>query len=253
MKKIGLSIVALLCAVSLWAMPAYRGWQTKTQPDGTTIEVRQMGDEFYHYWETRDGQMVAEQPDGTFVRSQEPKPTSDQIKARRNASPLKQAGPRKERSLNKAPRGLLILVQFSDVSFNAANDQAAFNDMMNKAGYNYNGATGSAADYFKTQSNNAYEPVFDVVGPVTLPHNRAYYGEQGVINGYQANDMYMADFVTDATTAAEEAGCDFSLYDADNDYDVDFVYFIYAGQGQAAGGSSETIWPHNWNLVSALY
>ena len=254
MKKILWSIVALIATASLWAVPAYRGWQTKTQPDGSTIEVRQVGDEFYHYWESKDGQLVLEQEDGTFVVSNEPKPTSAQIKAKRNASSLKSSKPRKAiGKLNKAPRGLLILVQFSNVSFNSGNDNTAFTDMLNKTGYDYNGATGSAVDYFKAQSNNDYKPVFDVVGPVTLSNTRKYYGEQGKINGYQENDMYIADFVIDAVTAAEAAGCDFSQYDADKDGYVDIVYFIYAGKGQAGGGTTETIWPHNWELISALY
>lgn len=254
MKKLLLSIVALVAAVTIWAVPAYRGWQTKTQPDGSTIEVRQVGDEFYHYWESMDGQLVLEQEDGTFVVSNEPKPTSAQIKAKRNASSLKSSKPRKAiGKLNKAPRGLLILVQFSNVSFNSGNDNTAFTDMLNKTGYDYNGATGSAVDYFKAQSNNDYKPVFDVVGPVTLSNTRKYYGEQGKINGYQENDMYIADFVIDAVTAAEAAGCDFSQYDADKDGYVDIVYFIYAGKGQAGGGTTETIWPHNWELISALY
>ena len=42
-------------------------------------------------------------------------------------------------------------------------------------------------------------------------------------------------------------------YDSNNDGKVDFVYLIYAGKGQADGGSSETIWPHNWSIESARY
>lgn len=50
-----LSLLVLFVAATAKAVPAYPGWQTKTQPDGTTIEVRLVGDEYYHYWETRDG------------------------------------------------------------------------------------------------------------------------------------------------------------------------------------------------------
>ena len=247
-------VVCGVMAVSMFAVPAYRGWQTKTLPDGSQITVRQMGDEFFHYWETEDGKQAFEQADGTFVVTGEAVPTKAQARAKRAASTLQSSKPRKaigERNL--APRGLLVLVQFSDVTFKSANNNAAFNDMLNKAGYNYNGATGSAVDYFHAQSNNAYNPTFDVVGPVTLSHNLKYYGEQGTINGYKENDMYIADFVIDAVTAAESAGCDFSKYDSNDDGYVDIVYFIYAGKGQASGGGTETIWPHNWELISAIY
>ena len=252
-------LLTALCALiltigSLWAVPAYRGWQERTLADGTTITLRQIGDEFYHYWETQDGKIALEQEDGTFVVTDQPRPTGEQIAARRKASNMYQSQPRKaigERNL--APKGLVILVQFKNISFNASNNATAFNNMLNQVGYSYGGATGSAVDYFTAQSNGTYVPAFDVFGPVTLPENRVYYGEQGTINGSEENDMYIADFVIDAVKAADEAGCDFSQYDSDGDGYVDIVYFFYAGKGQAAGGTSETIWPHNWELNSALY
>ena len=254
MKRIGLSIVALVSAVCLWAVPAYRGWQTKAQPNGTEITVRQIGDEFFHYWETEDGQIAEEQADGTFVITGERVPSTEQAVAKRQAAKAMHSTPHKAiGQLNLAPRGLLVLVQFSNVSFAAGNDSTAFSNMLNQPGYNYNGATGSAIDYFKAQSNNQYSPVFDVVGPVTLPNTRVYYGEEGTIGGYKQDDMYIADFVIDAVAAADAMGCDFSQYDNDHNGYVDFVYFIFAGKSQASGGTSETIWPHNWELNSALY
>lgn len=252
-------LLSVLCALMIatsasWAVPAYRGWQTRTQPDGTTITVRQVGDEFYHYWETEDGKVAVEQPDGTFVVNDEQHPTDAQFKALRKASNMYKSRPRRaigER--NFAPKGLVILVQFANVSFKSANNATAFDNMLNQEGYSYGGATGSAVDYFRAQSNGQYVPAFDVFGPVTLPNNLVYYGEQGTINGSKENDMYIADFVIDAVKAADAAGCDFSKYDSDSDGYVDIVYFFYAGKGQAAGGTSETIWPHNWELASALY
>lgn len=252
-------LLSVLCALMIatsasWAVPAYRGWQTRTQPDGTTITIRQVGDEFYHYWETEDGKIAAEQPDGTFIVTDTDLPTAEQFKALRKASNMYKSRPRRaigER--NFAPKGLVILVQFANVSFKSANNATAFDNMLNQEGYSYGGATGSAVDYFKAQSNGQYVPVFDVFGPVTLPNNLVYYGEEGTINGSLENDMYIADFVIDAVKAADAAGCDFSKYDSDSDGYVDIVYFFYAGKGQAAGGSSETIWPHNWELKSALY
>ena len=42
--------IVVLCGFVLAAnaVPARRGWQTRTQADGTTIEIQQVGDEFYH-------------------------------------------------------------------------------------------------------------------------------------------------------------------------------------------------------------
>lgn len=249
-------ILITTLAVSAWAVPAYRGWQERTLSDGTPVTVRQIGDEFYHFWETQDGKLALEQEDGTFVISEEGRPTGEQIASRRKMARMFPSKSRKAiGDLNLAPRGLVILVQFSGAgeSFQSGNDKTAMTNMLNQEGYNYDGATGSAVDYFKAQSNNTYAPIFDVVGPVTLDNNLKYYGEQGSIGGYDQNDMYIADFVIDAVTKADAAGCDFSKYDGDNDGYVDIVYFIYAGKGQADGGSTNTIWPHNWELASALW
>jgi M6 family metalloprotease-like protein len=93
--------------------------------------------------------------------------------------------------------------------------------------------------------------VFDVIGPVTLPHESAYYGTDKP--NASGDDQYIADFVVDACKAADSLGVDFTQYDNDEDGIVDFVYIVYAGVGQADGGASTTIWPHNWDLISALY
>lgn len=164
---------------------------------------------------------------------------------RQNLSPRAQS----VGQINLAPRGLLILAQFTDMTFEAGNTQADFDSLANAVHYTYNKALGSARAYFREQSLGQYEPVFDVVGPVNLPHTYAYYGTNDA-SGY---DRYTADFVMDAVAAADSAGVDFSQYDNDEDGVIDFVYIIYAGMGEADGGASTTIWPHNWDLMSNFY
>lgn len=154
-------------------------------------------------------------------------------------------------SINLAPRGLLILANFSDTTFAAVNTQQAFDSLANGMDYSYNGATGSCKAYFTEQSNGQYSPCFDVIGPVKLPHTSAYYGTD--IENEEGNDRYVVDFVVDACKEADKLGVDFTQYDNDGDGVVDFVYIIYAGFGQADGGAESTIWPHNWDLLSALY
>lgn len=264
MKKVLLSIVALLCATGLWANPADPEWQTKTLEDGTTIEVRQIGDEFYHYWETRDGKLALQQPNGKFIRSEQTVPTAAERLAQR--AQAKQdwndqvgtcAAPKGLSSPNLAPKGIVILVNFSDTVMGEDSDQAFFDNLCNATNCTANVYNGkyypSAAQYFADQSNDAYRPQFDVFGPVDLPHGVKYYGEEGERGGNTISDLYMADFVIDAVLAAADQGCDFSNYDSDDDGYVDFVYFIFAGQGQSAGGGTETIWPHHWYLNAALY
>lgn len=250
MKRIFLSVVTLLIAVSTFAVPARPGWQTKTQPDGTTIEVRLVGDEFHHYWQDRNGNVVKCDSLG-YWRVVESQPTPATIKARRQASRMLQSRPNKAAgSVNLAPRGLVILVNFSDSKFANANNQAAMNELMNSDNYAYDGATGSVRQFFSDQSDGQYTPEFDVIGPVTLEHNVAYYGK----NDTYGNDVLPGDMVVEACRIANaNYGVDFTQYDNDGDGEVDFVYLIYAGKGEADGGADNTIWPHNWNLESASY
>ena len=250
MKKLTLSLTILLLTLSTFAVPAYRGWQTKTQPDGTTIQVRLIGDEFHHYWQDQAGNVVKCDSLG-YWRVVESQPTPATIKARRQASAMLQSRPKKAvGSVDLAPRGLVILVNFKDVSFNAANTQSAMNDLMNADSYTYNGATGSVRKYFSDQSEGQYTPQFDVVGPVTLPNNMAHYGG----NDAYGDDKLPGDMVVEACSIANaQHAVDFTQYDHDKDGYVDFVYLIYAGKGEADGGADETIWPHNWSLDGARY
>ena len=250
MKKLLLSLTLLLLTLSTFAVPAYRGWQTKSQPDGTTIQVRLIGDEFYHYWQDQAGNVVKCDSLG-YWRVVESQPTPATIKARRQASAMLQSRPKKAvGSVNLAPRGLVILVNFKDVSFNAANTQSAMNDLMNSDSYTDNGATGSVRKYFSDQSEGQYTPQFDVVGPVTLPNNMAHYGG----NDAYGDDKLPGDMVVEACSIANaNHNVDFTQYDNNRDGYVDFVYIIYAGKGEADGGADETIWPHNWSISGAYY
>lgn len=156
---------------------------------------------------------------------------------------------RRTPNINLAPKGLLILVNYTDITFDENNTHMAFDSLANGDNYTYNGATGSCKSYFRAQSNGQYVPTFDVVGPVNLPQKSAYYAKNDAVG----NDQYVVDFVVDACKGADELGVDFSQYDNDNNGVVDFIYIIYAGYAESEGAPESTMWPHNWDLVSALY
>lgn len=139
---------------------------------------------------------------------------------------------------------LVLLVQFSDTSFSLDKD---FHDrLLNEEGYSENGATGSAKDYYFAQSMGVFNPHFDVVGPITLSHNVSYYGNDDALYGTDPNAGIMIEEA--CNIAHSDFGVDFSQYDGDDDGNVDMVYVIYAGYGQHAGGGSNTIWPHKYQL-----
>lgn len=247
MNKTLLSLLLLCIGLSLYAVPAYRGWQTKTQPDGTTVQVRLNGDETYHFYTDMHNNIVRPDSNGYWqVIAQHP--SAETIRARRMAS--HRTNPRRVGRINLAPRGLFILVNFSDTHYQPGNTQAQMDSMMNAVNYTYDKAVGSARRYFTDQSAGHYTPVFDVVGPVTLSKHAAYYGA----NDEDGNDLYPGDMVVEACRLAKtQYNIDFTRYDNDHDGEIDFVYIIYAGKGEADGGAETTIWPHNWNLSAARY
>ena len=140
--------------------------------------------------------------------------------------------------------GLVLLVEFSDEKFGPVGTKEAFDEMMNKEGYDYMGAIGSARDYFIAQSGGKFQPTFDVVGPITLDNPMAYYGG----NDRSGNDQHPEEMVIDACKKAESMA-DFTIYDRDNDGLVDLVYVIYAGYGESSdidGSLDVAIWSHAW-------
>lgn len=145
-----------------------------------------------------------------------------------------------------SPKCLAILVEFQDVKFTVENPAGVFYDMLNKEGFDMADATGSVADYFKASSNGQFTPQFDVYGPVTLPQNMSYYGEN-----YGDSDLRPYEMVPQACGLLDDK-IDFTQYDTDGDGVIDNVYLFYAGYGEADGGPAASVWPHSWNLHDDL-
>ena len=252
MKKIGLIVLLSAIVGSVWAVPARRGGLVVTQPDGSELTVYQHGDEHFHWMTNDKGEWLKVDIDG-FYRVTEAL-SAEQIEAKRMAAPKRvtmAAYP-----LNIAPRGLVILVNFTDVAFETS--KAELDSMLigknytRDYSYTYRGKTyrvtsnGSARQYFEDASFGQYNPQLDVVGPVTVSKASTYYGG----NNSAGNDKYPEVMIKEACELVNDS-VDYSLYDNDNDGYVDFVYVIYAGYGEADGGGDNTIWPHAWYLYSA--
>ena len=175
------------------------------------------GDEHYHYRLDADGQVFAPQREryrpSRMPQIQSTFPTQGDV------------------------RSLVILVQYTDVQFVTPNPQEAFYAMLNEEGYSANGGTGSARDYFMQNSYNRFRPTFDVYGPITLPHERAYYGGG---NGQPTRNTQM---IIDACDALEN-DIDWTLYDVNQDGTIDNIFVYYAGHNEAEGGPVESVWPH---------
>lgn len=140
----------------------------------------------------------------------------------------------------------VILLEFADVPLTLETPLEHFQDMLNLPGYSENGATGSVRDYFLENSDNQFQPVFDVFGPVKLDKKMAFYGKDILLNGLR-DDSAPEKALLEACALLDEE-VDFSLYDKDQDGIVDLCIFYFAGYDQAAGGSTDAIWSHHWSI-----
>ena len=235
MRRCFISVAAALLALVAGAVPAVPVPVRYTQPDGTVVEVRHLGDEYFHY-STIGGRVVALGEDGFWHPAQMPSAAKG-VKLRQNAVRSMQ------KKLHAPGHGskhfLVLLVEFSDLKFTVQNPNDAFSRMLNSEGYSENGGTGSAADYFRDNSNGVFSPIFDVLGPVTLSGGFADYGG----NDSDDSDKNPGGALVEACRKLDDS-IDFSDYDLDGDGVIDNVFFYYAGHNEAEGGGADCIWPH---------
>ena len=146
-------------------------------------------------------------------------------------------------------RGLVILVQFSDVKFKRDNANEEYMDFLNKEGYSNYSMSGSVRDFFISNSMGKYRPTFDVAGPITLKGTRDSYGTNVNPNNIAAGAV---NAISEAMDSLVARNMDFTPYDSDDDKVVDFVYMIYAGVGSADTDVQSAIWPHSYNVPKRL-
>ena len=242
--------ILLVIAQSLLAIPVKPGLtKTLTLADGTQVTAVRVGDEHGHYWLGQDGNAYQAIPGLGVYQTVDAAQIQQKAALRRSAANQRRMArmPRKVGSVGSISgdkKGIIILVNFTDKSFTAS--QSDFYNLANTVNYISGNYKGSMYDYFYAQSEGQFRLTFDVVGPYTLSHNCAYYGG----NDSDGDDMRPGDMVKEAVQLANN-DVNFADYDWDGDGEVDQVYVVYAGKGEADGGSDDTIWPHEWDLSSA--
>ncbi|MCR4993991.1 MAG: M6 family metalloprotease domain-containing protein, partial [Bacteroidales bacterium] len=259
MKKLNYILVALLqllmMTTTMYAVPVKPGLhRTLTLHDGALLQATLVGDEYGHFWLGEDGKAYRKSSSDDLyytVSAQEVQQRAAVRRAARNFHRSRRLAPQKIGAVSNyigAKKGLIILVNFSDVSFQSANNNALYQRIANEQNFSYDDFKGSMYDYFYAQSDGQFQLTFDVVGPVTVNKSQSYYGS----NDSEGNDEHPAEMVIEALKLANSQ-VNYADYDWDGDGEVDQVYVIYAGKGEADGGAEETIWPHEWQLSSASY
>lgn len=263
------SLLAVPCLC--YGSPAYPRPITTRQADGTPITIRLTGDETFHYTTTVDGYPVvlkngsyyyadftASGWKSTSMKANDP---VRRTARERNTVAMRPKGvngavaasvSRVSKMHYGASRGLVtgfptegtirslvILVNFKDLAFVASDAHNKFDQMLNLSGYSENRGTGSARDYYVQNSNSRFLPQFDVVGPVTVSKDMAYYGANDEYN----RDENVEEMIVEACRLADSQ-VNFADYDLNNDGVIDNVFIYYAGYNESMLAPAETIWPH---------
>lgn len=265
MKKLYLMLSMLFAfGAAANAVPAKKLQKVITLTNGTQVSVELRGDEYLSWWEGTDGTAYRATADENVFEVfdlEAQKPAAAARRARTEQGRVARLA-RVKNSLKGADdkmrglggdhitykgvkKGLVVLVDFKSKKFADGHDLEYYKNVINGKDFSdeKEGYVGSVRDYFLAQSNGQFELDFDVVGPVTMSKNYGYYGYD---NAYQ-KDEKVYEMIKEACDGIQDQ-VNLKDYDWDGDGEADQVFFLYAGLGQASGGSASTIWPHESEL-----
>jgi M6 family metalloprotease-like protein len=275
---LGAGLLAL--ASASWAVPAQGGLADVVQPDGTAIQLRLFGDEFYSWHETANGYTVVRGADG-FWRYAVRDATGDLAAGNqrvgidaRLVSLAAKLQPDPALVREKRRRGRQAFGVENEVLPAPAEAQAVGEPITPPppARIEPRGTVKNLVILVKFSDHDAtkyrpaaeYDPLFNEVGYTTgsaAGSVRDYFYEasygnltmQTTIAGnkwyslsnteayYDANSIQM---VRDAVSLAN-ADVDFTQFDTDGDGWIDAIDIIHSGYGQEYGGAPATyIWSH---------
>ncbi|HYW68175.1 MAG TPA: M6 family metalloprotease domain-containing protein [bacterium] len=269
--------IALTVAATAGAAPLWGEVVTIREPDGSSVQVRVWGDEFYSVGETLDGFTVVRDgatgllsyaelsADGrslvsTGIRIGEPAPArlakgvriapdaaKEKALAVREAFELEAyGGPFESTQRGRTTTtgdvvGITIIVDFSDDTWTIP--ARSIDDYCNMIGYAGYGNNGSVRDYFLDVSEDLLNYTNFVPGDYyRASRTKAYYCDPAVGFGQRAREL-----IVEALTDLDNNGLDFSQYDSDGDGIIDAVNCFYAGNTWNAW--AEGLWPHAGGLT----
>lgn len=197
--------LVVLFPVSMMAAPANPTPVVFTQKDGSTVTIRQFGDEHYHFTKTIDGILVVGDGNGNyvyadakgnpsgFIAKDAAERTPDELKFLESLNQSEVHSKHKALNGVRFPETLAPSVikpaallrankrvssfvtgdRYFPVMLLSTDDAEAFDSAkvykkLNKKGYSEDGHVGSMRDYFIESSGGKFKPTFDVY-PISLP------------------------------------------------------------------------------------
>lgn len=251
-----------LAAASARAVPAYPGLINTSQPDGTAVTIRLMGDERFAWARSADGFTLLRDNKGYWTvatpdASGVLKPSAMRVSGSSVAAQAATLGVRPMMPVDEKTRQalapmrakqsdlqvdcsfpttgkrklLMLLVNFADTQ--TTYSQADFDGFMN--GNNW-GGIGSFRDFYLENSYGKLDINTTVTRWITLPYAKSAYNIDNV--------GVMIDY------ALNEISKEINLREFDNDGDgiLDGLAIIHQGPGQEATGSTTDIWSHSSTL-----
>lgn len=287
MRKLFLTLVVMILGViSASAVPAMGNLVKVQQPDGTTVTIRLVGDEYLHFNTTADGYSVVKNDRGFYVYAERSAdgqlvPTAqvahdeaarpaaevaflatvkkyiqpdmpERVALERSAEQQRRLQARQQR---RAPHydyskfhGLVILVEYNDREFDTADYKETITAAITEEGYN------GYYDY-NGHKVNCTGSVYDYFSDNSMGVFKPEFDVVGPVKVdrsqyYARGTSSSASQLMVDVIDAVDADVNFNDYDTDGDGVVDMIYFIFAGHGANVGGNdSRLLWPH----ASSIY
>lgn len=283
-----LSFAALL---PLAAVPTNQRPFRVTQKDGTTLQLRFMGDENFHYYCTMDGAPLVRVDDAYYHAESDGQGGLRATRllaheaTQRDADELQYVSQYREPLMHQIRQTWSARLQQRNEQLAAKMDarrvrRNAFGHPTHLEGQkkglvilvNY-----ADRNMLATSSQAAWHSQFNDKGYSKNNHYgsvRDYFRDQsyGMLDidfdvvgpytvsqgwryyGKQSNgsDVHPCQLVSEACRLADD-DVDFRDYDWDGDGEVEQVFVIYAGYSAAAGYDEDAIWPHEWHLNYGAY
>lgn len=268
----------LLTAAIAMSYPMFGEERQVNQPDGTVVNIKIFGDEYYRFVESMDGfTLVRDQSTGVIcyarvsadgtelestgvrVDSVDPMTLGIQPHVRISKESLREkvrlaraeAGmemPGQFRPDFAAPStgnvlGLVVLIDFDDEP--ATVPASDVDDFCNLPGYSANGNNGSVWDYFNDVSDGALNYTCWVMPSYYRADSlKSYYDDCSVKGGYKVQ------LITEVLLWLDANGHDFSVYDSNGDGYIDAINMLYAGNASCPW--TYGLWPSSNNIHDLL-
>lgn len=280
--------MAMLFGIAIfYARPAYRGTTRVTQPDGSYVTIRLVGDEYLNYNTTSDGYSLVCREDGAYVYAQlnsegqleptallahdasertaeersyvaevgrlTPLPSEQMVQIRRKnqAQRARVLNQRRAASYDYSRfRGLVILVEYNDCPFRYSDYADVMENMINSDDYKGDSRTNFNEGSSYVRCTGSIRDYFRDNSSGQFVPTFDVVGPVKVNRSqfYVNGAKYAGQLMIDACTAADSQ-VNFSDYDVDNDGVVDMIYFIFSGIGSyIQGNDSRLLWPHQSDI-----